>query len=89
MQIPDLSNVLMHITVMEFQVLNCLAVNRQSAQRQVYAVKRSIWSPTKDNIRNGQSSALEYFELRIDEFLSVRGTWKFKFATKSRLWLVD
>ena len=44
MQIPDLSNVLMHITVMEFEVPNCLAVNRQSAQRQVYAVKLNLKS---------------------------------------------
>ena len=32
MQMRDLSNVLMHITVMEFQILNCLVLNRQSAQ---------------------------------------------------------
>ena len=58
MQIRDLSNVLMHITVMEFKLLNWLAVNRQSAQPQVCAV-RSIWSPTKDNIRNSQGLVLE------------------------------
>ena len=59
MQIRDLSNVLMHITVMEFKLLNWLPVKRPSAVLIQPTAPSLRGCPTKDNIRNSQGLVLE------------------------------